>query len=323
MRRMLAAAMLAALCVAGPARADCISIDSARLPTPYNPFNASAGIDQTITLSVRRYPVILLDKPDEANIVFVRRAGDNYPYDIILVKDDGAGSGGSVLYSSPPTLSAGNNDNGEIDVDYGIILGSDVRYPQIRFTAPVNTDLPAGDIELAFDIKVLCESPTSLETISSGFKISLTVLSALQASYTGSALDFGEIGGMTTADINASGDAVKRRTGNIRVASSGPYKLEATSQNNWQLTKGGTPTANANERIAYQFSLAGRTAQTGSDYAPKACLRAGVAGEYVPVSALLLEGGVGKAASSTYQDVVTVTVTPLGATEAPGATTCR
>lgn len=317
------AASLAVFGCSSAAWAQCVTIDAAHLPLPYNPFSG-ANINQVVTLNISRRGIIT--QPGDANLVFLRRPGDSNPYDIVVVSDDGGSGGSSVLYSPPgPILSTGNNNAGEVDMAFGGLIGPNERTAQVRFTAPVNIDLTAGEIELRFDVKYLCEHQiigTSTGTNSSGLIIRLTVLSALQASFVGAALDFGEIGHLTRAQAITAPDAVKKRSSFLRVASSGPYSIRATSQNGWRMTQDGSTTSDANKRIDYEFSLAGRTARPGTDFVTKVCARASVAGEYLPVSVMLLDGGAGKASSPLYEDIVEVTFTPLGATEQPSALPC-
>jgi len=317
------AASLAILGCSGAAYAQCVTIDAAHLPLPYNPFSGAA-INQVLTLNIHRSG--LVDRAAEANLAFLRRPGDSNPYDIVAVSDDGGSGGSSVLYSPPgPPLSALNNNAGEIDMVFGNIFQPNDRTAQVRFTAPVNVDLPAGEVELKFDVKYLCEHiliGSSTGTNNSGLILRLTILSALQASFVGAALDFGEIGNLTRAQAITAPDAVKTKSSFVRVASSGPYSIRATSQNGWMMTQNGSATSDNNKRIGYEFSLAGRTARAGSDFVTKICARASVAGEYLPVSVTLLDGGAGKAASPLYEDIVEVTFTPLGATEQPSALRC-
>ena len=52
-RALLAGAVLAL--TAGAAGAQCVTIDPASLPVPYNPFNASSGINQVVTLKATNF----------------------------------------------------------------------------------------------------------------------------------------------------------------------------------------------------------------------------------------------------------------------------
>lgn len=308
---LLAMAAAAGLALAGAAKAQCVTIDNASVPGSYNPFSPT-GFDQTLTLTVRRG---LISTVREANVVFVRRPGDNRDYDVKIVSDDGGSiAGTSVLYYPPgPILSTANNNPGEIEADFLILP---TRTFQARFTAPPQSDIQAGNVQLVFDVKFLCESLLSNDsgTTSSGFTLNLTVLSALQASFVGSSLDFKEIGSITTAGLPSVPDTVKRVTSALRVASSGPYEIKATSQNGWAMTPNGGSATLPRQKISYELSLAGRVARPGNEFTPKVCARATVTGTYLPMSVTLLEGGANKEPSPTYQDTITVTVTPLGAT---------
>lgn len=306
----LLVSVLAGLTFAGCARAQCLTVDNLTLPSAYNPFSAT-GMDQTATINIRRGGIF---QSLQGNLVFLRRPGDNRNYDIKVVSDDGSGSGSSVLYYPPgPALSTGNNDAGEIDVNF--LIFSD-RTAQVRFILPAQTDLPAGTQDLVLDVKFLCEElfGNSSGTTPLGFTARLNVLSALQASFVGSSLDFSEIGAISTSNLPATPESVKRVTGALRVASSGPYEIKATSKNGWVMTPNGGAASLAREKIGYEMQLVGRTVRPGSSFIPKICSRAGINGVYLPISVTLVEGGVGKTPSPTYQDTITVTVTPLGAT---------
>ncbi len=146
--------------------------------------------------------------------------------------------------------------------------------------------------------------------------IDVTVLSALQASYVGPVLDFGEVGDKTNLDVQAA-PATYTNTGDIRVASSGAYEVRMTSTNNYRLTfPGGNPATPA-QSLAYNATLLGNTRNgvSGAPVAPqtaitKTCARAGVGGILLPLSVTLTEGGSTKTPAPSYTDTLNVTVTP-------------
>jgi hypothetical protein len=98
---------------------------------------------------------------------------------------------------------------------------------------------------------------------------------------------------------------------NIRVASSGPYRVELSSQNNFRLTLAGGSLANSSQTMQYALGFLGQRLTSGLPFAPTTCARAGIGGVNLPVQARLLEGGQRKAPSNSYSDVITITISPL------------
>jgi hypothetical protein len=145
------------------------------------------------------------------------------------------------------------------------------------------------------------------------------VLSALQASYVGPALDFGEVGERTDSEVATNPGT---RTGYIRVASSGPYSVDMTSANGYRLRYPGSSVAvgsgPTNDSLRYETTFVGQT-RSPSNVLPitRICNRAGLAGTppsqgiLVPLAVKLLDGGQGRNPAPNYQDTLTVTVTPL------------
>src|SRR3546814_9881164 len=72
----------------------------------------------------------------------------------------------------------------------------------------------------------------------------INVASALQASWAGPALNFGEIGDLD--NVAASQRSVE---GAVRVASSGPYKVRVSSANGYRMTYAGGSPDNPQQRI--------------------------------------------------------------------------
>jgi hypothetical protein len=185
---------------------------------------------------------------------------------------------------------------------------------------PANLNLQASQ-SLAFDAIFACSttgggSPTNQTgSIPNAIVFPVTVLSALQASYVGTALDFGDVTNVTTASLTTP----LTRQGNIRVASSGAFEIKAHSQNNFRLvSSGGTPNTPA-QSLTYTATLVGQTRAGVSGNSPvladisKVCSRAGIAGQLLPLLTRLTEGPQGASPSkvtSVYQDILTITVTP-------------
>jgi hypothetical protein len=143
------------------------------------------------------------------------------------------------------------------------------------------------------------------------------VLSALRTHYVGTALDFGEIGALTSnIDPNTSQPKVTSPSNYVAVQASGAYQITLSSQNGYKLKKpGGTTT---NDEVRYSLNFIGLTRDTASGAAgaitfDKTCKRptAFDSGEKLYIQATLAEGGAGKNPSPSYSDLLTVTVTPL------------
>ena len=79
----------------------------------------------------------------------------------------------------------------------------------LRVTVPPGTDLSAGQ-PIVFDILYICSGEGGMLDVptptrnSGAVRINVNVVSALQAYYAGSALDFGEIGDVTSAAVQAA-----------------------------------------------------------------------------------------------------------------------
>jgi spore coat protein U-like protein len=189
-------------------------------------------------------------------------------------------------------------------------------------TIPPGLDLEAGE-PIVFDIVYVClgsglNSVFTPTTLSQAVTININVLSALQASYVGPSLDFGEIGAVTNAQ--ASSLSVN---GAIRVASTGPYSVTMSSANNYRMIYPGGDPANTSQSIRYSVRLLGQTRDSvRPNFNATTCRRAGVAGENLALSATLQEGGQGKAPSPSYRDTVTITVTPLAVPSNGSSATC-
>lgn len=152
------------------------------------------------------------------------------------------------------------------------------------------------------------------------------MLSALRTYYAGTALDFGEIGAITTPSLGTTPQ--KTATSNyVFVQSSGAYSVTLASQNAFKLFKPGA--AVANDKINYRLRFLGMdvdnttTPTAGAIAITRSCKRATLTttGNVLPIQAKLLEGGSGKNPSPLYSDILTVTVTPLIYSD-PGTNAC-
>lgn len=192
--------------------------------------------------------------------------------------------------------------------------GSDTAAVTFDVSFPANLDLEAVQ-SLSFDVEYYCNiqggqsnGATDSGTISNAVTFPVTVLSALRASYVGSDLDFGEIGEVPAIPLTAK----RTNVGNVRVQSSGAFRVQLTSANGYKLEKPGA--ANDNDRVAYKIKFLGdeRDPDTVTEI-NHTCKRAGLAteGQLMPIQGTLIEGGAGKNPSPTYSDTLTVTITPL------------
>lgn len=237
-------------------------------------------------------------------------------------------NGQNVLYtdnatSGRPTLAT---QAGQISYNFGGASAPEQSTPfNLNVTVPANTDLSAGE-PIRFDILYVCSgtgglsdvvTPTRLAT---AIQINVNVLSAVQASYVGPALDFGDVGGKSDAQVATDPGP---RTGYVRVASSGPYSVRMTSQNGYRLTFAGGNPALATQSLRYRATFVGQTRDAANTAAiTRTCSRAGLAatGQLLPIETVLLDGGQTRVPSPSYQDTLTVTITPLVAPQA--ATSC-
>ena len=194
-------------------------------------------------------------------------------------------------------------------------------------TLPPNLDITAIN-NLALDAYFACSTTgggkQSQQTgsITNAISFPITVLSALQASFAGSALDFGEIGDISTAQVQAApATYVTQPVNYVRVQSSGPYEIAVTSANGYVMTPNGTATQNASQRVGYRLRFLGQTRSTAdTSQIRTVCPRAGVgaaAEDRLYLQAQLAEGGTGKTVSPAYRDTLTVTLSPKIAGTAP------
>lgn len=312
---LISAALAGGLAFAMPAAAQTCSLSgtSATSLGNYDPFNPVAISSAPVTLNLTRYvnPAKTSEKTQQVNFYFTKPAGSP-AYQIIH-------NGQNVLYEEPgyagaPTLIANNEPPGSVNVNFGGGGQTDTLARNFVVTIPPGVDLSAGD-PIRFDIRYVCQGTGGLGSVNSAsiirnaVTLNINVLSALQASYVGSALDFGEIGDKDTATVLAT---PLIRNGAIRVASSGPYTVAMTSANNFRLTAPGAST------IDYETRFLGQTRSNASPtFATRTCVRAGISGQNLPIYATLKEGGQTKIPAPNYADQLTITVTPLATATAP------
>jgi hypothetical protein len=294
----------------------------------YNPFdtNALSNVDVTLTLTRATgsggqktqevYFVIVLPNGSPAYQVSAQAPGGTTYTNVTYVN-------GSVP-ANLPTISS--TATGQIAYQFGGASQPDTATFNLRVTVPAGIDLSAGK-PISLGIRYVCKGTggmsdvTSATDLTGAIQINVHVLSGLQAFYSGSQFDFGEIGTTSTAQVLAT--PVRTDAANhFSVKSSGAFNVKLSSQNGFLLKpSGGT---GANIQVAYQVKFLGQvlnsTSGPGVTALNKDCAAVHTTSfSNLPIQATLLEGGQGKNPSGAYTDVLTVTLTPNAASFAGGS----
>jgi spore coat protein U-like protein len=282
----------------------------------YDPFGRN-GLNQIeIPLTLTRVTGPTGDKTQQVNFVLTKPVGAPN-YEITY-------EGVSILYTEGNLMGHPQlrfTGSGEVNYNFGGGNKPDtVTLPsQIKVTVPANVDLSAGR-PIEFDIVYVCDGTGSLRNIttptklSAAVKINVNVLSALQASYIGSVLNFGEVGKLSTAEVLAAPAQFTSPAGtnNIRVASSGPYQIQLSSDHDFRLMFSGGSLTNDSHTLKYKLGFLNQTLATGSTFQAVVCGKAGLGAVHLPIQARLLEGGQMKTpATGAHTDTITITVSPL------------
>ena len=311
-----------------------ISGSASAAPALYDPFNPAGLPTTTVVLNLTR---VNTSGGGDTRIVNFYLKSNNAGADgttIVPIAVAGsvqsAGLNQNIFYNfnaTPPVVSPSTllptATQRFLKINFtGNNAGSDTAQVTFQVTLPSNLDINATS-NLAFDAYFGCNIQGGKDnglqqqgSFNNAVVFPITVLSALQASYAGSALDFGEVGDKTTVDVLAApGAYTTPATNHVRVRSSGPYTVDLTSQNGYKMTFPGGNLATPTHVLNYDLRFLGRTRNAANTaFATITCQRAGVPAseaDMLPVVATLKEGGQGKLVSPTYQDVLTVTVTPL------------
>ena len=338
LRRGLAvAAGIASLALAGAAQAaTCGIIGSATANAgTYDPFSPTGLPTTTVTLQLQRINGAGGQKTDIVNFFLKSNSTDADGTQIVptsvAVEGNVSGLNLDIFYDfneAPPiyapTSVLPSTSNKFLRIAFtGNNAASDFATVTFQVTLPANLNLNASTT-LPFDALFACSttgggSPTQQTgQITNAVTFPITVLSALQATYAGTALDFGEIGDITTTQVNTTPlNYVTGPNNHVRVQSSGPYSVTMTSQNNYVMTPGGTATADPLQRVQYRVKFLGQTrspadTSTISLTCPRAEIGAALE-DHLFVQAQLAEGGTGKSVSANYRDTLTVTLSPLAA----------
>ena len=174
-------------------------------------------------------------------------------------------------------------------------------------------------LDIVFECKGTGSGVGSVDTPtlqSSGAAVMLNVLSGLQATYAGPALDFGPIGGQNSGGATVSGA--------FDVKSSGVFSVDLSSDNKFLLTYSGGPTTPGTGTVSYKLGFLNQfPAYPSTGITQVTCSPVGVSTFVnLPIQAKLLEGGMGKTPAN-YSDNLTVTFTPLAAATPDPSNTCQ
>lgn len=310
------------------------SVSNAR----FDPFNPAGLGTVSVPLTLRRVNGNGGQKTSTVNLYFRGQSTTTDGISIVpasvVVDGNVTGTGLNIFHdfaqAAPilaPTSQSPSGSNRFLKIDFtGNNAASDFVTINLNISLPASFALNASTT-LPFDIAYACSTtgggaPTQQSgSISNALSFPVMVLSALQASYVGTALDFGDVGQVAAGQTSGPTSI----NNHVRVRSSGPYSLMLSSQNGFRLTIAGGNPADPRQTLGYSARFAGQTSSASSPlFSTVTCQRAGVpAGEadILPLQATLLEGGQGKMAAPLYSDILTITVTPLVAT-APAQLDC-
>ncbi|WP_054732540.1 hypothetical protein [Sphingopyxis macrogoltabida] len=306
-------------------------------PILFDPFQPGGLPVTTVTLTLTRVNLAGGAKTDVANFYLQGRDGSADGAQIVPISVSspgnvsGSGTGENIFhnFSAPkPLVSPASRTpsptqrflklsfNGNNEATNTVTIVFNVILPE-NFNVEATQNLP-------FDAYFGCSTSggqgTNKQeiqgTVLNALTFPITVLSALQASYAGTALDFGEVGDKTTGDVLAAPATYTTPTTNhVRVRSSGPYTVALASQNTYKMTFPGGVLTTPTNVLNYDLKFLGQTRNAASpSFTTVTCQRAGVPAsdaDILPVVATLKEGGQGKLVSPTYSDLLTVTITPL------------
>lgn len=300
-------------------------------PAIYDPFNPSGLASTTINMTITR--------------INPEGGGTTSVLNFYLKPNSATGSTANGIEIIPLSISGQANLEGQgLDIFYGtnetppasmlpitISPTSTNRFAKIYFTGnnagsdnvnvtfqvniPANLNLNASQT-LSFDAWFGCNiqggklNGQQLQgSRANAVVFPVTVLSALRASYAGTALDFGEIGA-----IPATPPAPVRTdpANHVLVLSSGAYQVQLTSQNGYKMKRSGAATVNDEVRYSLKF-LGDTRSPSDTSEINHTCIRAGLTstGQQLPIQATLIDGGAGKNPATDYNDQLTVTLTPL------------
>jgi hypothetical protein len=316
--------------------ATCGIIGSATAQTAvYDPFAPTPFAATTVTLSILRVDPPGANGGKTAVVNFYLKArdasanGTSIVPTSVVTAGTFAGTGLNIFYdftASPPTLQPTSTTNPSganrfLKIEFtGNNAASNPAVVTFSVNLPANLNL-ASSADLPFDAYYSCTTtgggaPTDqVGQLNNAVVFPIKVLSALQASFVGTALDFQEIGTETT------GGKTTGTSQYVRVQSSGAYTVALQSQNAFRLRHPSGSLANSVETVKYKLKAFGQFYSFATNPSPgavaftKQCARAGIGTgneDRVYLQGVLEEGGAGKTPSlgGNYSDTLTVTVTP-------------
>lgn len=320
---ILASAIMALFTV--PVFAQSCGVNGVAAASPsitYDPFSPSGLQSIDIPLALTRVVGTGGKKTGEAYLILTKPAGS--PAYTVQATVPGGSTYSNVLYDNNalpaglPTIS--NVAQGQISLPFGGVAQPDTLTINIRVSVPANVNLSAGGT-IDFGIRYVCKGTGGLSDVltpvdrPAAVSININVLSALRASFVGTALDFGELAQVTAAQAST----VKTASSNyVRVQSSGPYQVtlavESTDTNPYTLTPDAAATNDTLQRIGYSLKFLGQTRSPSATTAiTQTCARAGVGDaieDRLPLQGTLIDGGSNKTISPNYSEFLVVTITP-------------
>lgn len=339
--KLFAAGALAALLGwAAPVQAATCGITGSATaqPATYDPFNPQPFASTTITLSMLRIDPPGANGGKTAIVNFYLKAHDTTADGTqiiptaVAVQGNYAGLGLNIFYNfnaAAPVLQPTDSTNPTAGNRFMKIEFTGNNAASNPATVTFTVNLPANlnlntSTNLPFDAIYSCTTtggggPTDQTgQITNAVTFPITVLSALQASFVGTALDFGEIGAITDAQAPTANTGTNNY---VRVQSSGVYTVELRSQNAFRLKHPTGSLANASERVDYKLKAFGSfydntsTPTLNGVAFTKTCTRAGIGAaneDRIYLQGTLEQGGAGKTPSlgGNYSDTLTVTITP-------------
>lgn len=295
----------------------------------YDPFNPTQSQIVITNLVLSRVNGSGGAKTSTINFYVTGQNANTNGTQLVINSSSGSGSGAgynqNIYYNfgaAGPVLS--NTSSPPPGVFYWAFTGnnaaSDLFTVNMQMTLPANLNITAGNT-LPFDIVYSCAGTggggpfTATGTYSGAIVVNVHILSALQASYAGQNLAFGEIGQVTTAQALGAPASYRTSPNNyIRVQSSGPYQVNLTSANGYKMTFPGGNLSQANQTIGYQLKFLGDIrSPTATAPINHTCVRAGVGNafeQHLYLQGTLLEGGSTKMVAPNYQDILTVVISP-------------
>ncbi len=342
---MLGMAACTALAPSAKAATCGITGSATASPATYDPFNAAGLTVTNVSLTLRRINGGGGEKTDIVNFYLVDETGHSNGVQIIprttAVAGQVLGLGYDVFYGTDeparPVVSPTSLDPSDTNRFLKIIFtgnnkDSDTAVVNFDVIVPAETSFAANNGTLSFTASFGCsttgggQQTQQTGLLANTISFPIKVQSALRATYSGAALDFGEIGNV---DAAAAPSTKTPDVNYIRVESTGPYKVTWTSANAYRLLNQNYTlgTAGPAELIKYKLGFMGTSANNASPTpTPRTCPSAGLKAAFedkLRLQATLEEAGKGKTPSGTriYSDEITVTIEPL-AYNAPSGTDC-